>query len=92
MAVVKVIGYRTNVVMLTFSAHLFCLSLIKCLKQIRRLFVAVKWSVESLPSNPAAKIRLPARFGILICILGLGVYSLPVLCPVLSMAVVLTFC
>ena len=37
--------------------------------------VAVVWSVESLPSNPAGS-------GILISILGLGVCPLSVFCPV----------
>ena len=35
--------------------------------------VAVAWSVESLPSNPAARVPFPAGSGILISVLGLGV-------------------
>ena len=35
--------------------------------------VAEAWSVESLPSNPAARVRFPAGSGNLISILGLGV-------------------
>ena len=48
--------------------------------------VAVAWSVEYLPSNPAARVRFPARSGNLISVLGLGV------CPVLSSAEALTVC
>ena len=44
------------------------------------------WSVESLPSNPAARVRFPAESGILISVLGLGVS------PVLSPAEDLTLC
>ena len=40
--------------------------------------VAVAWSVESRPSNPAARVRFPAGSGILISVLGLGV------CPLCS--------
>ena len=35
--------------------------------------VVVAWSVDSLPSNPAARVRFPAGSGILISVLGLGV-------------------
>ena len=43
------------------------------------------WSVESLPSNPAARVRFPAGSGILISVLGLGVCPLFVLsCVVLD--------
>ena len=48
--------------------------------------VAVAWSVESLPSNPEALVIFPAGSEILISILGL------VVCPVLSLAVVLALC
>ena len=34
---------------------------------------AVAWLVESLPSNPEARVRVPGGSGILIPILGLGV-------------------
>ena len=45
------------------------------------LSVAVGWSVESLPSNPAARFRFPAGSGILISVQGLGVSPLcSVLC------------
>ena len=54
--------------------------------------VAVAWAVESLPSNPAARVRFPAGLGILISVLGLGVCPLPVFCPVLSSAEALTLC
>ena len=54
--------------------------------------VAVAWSVECLPSNPAARVRFPAGSGILIAILGLGVCPLFVFCPVLSRAEALTLC
>ena len=47
--------------------------------------VAVVWSVESLPSNPAGS-------GILIYVLGLDVRPLSVFCPVLSSAEALTLC
>ena len=43
--------------------------------------VAVAWSVEFLPSNPAARVRYPVGSGILISVLGLGVCPL---CSVLS--------
>ena len=36
------------------------------------------WSVEALPSNPAARVRFPAESGILVSVLGLGV------CPLCS--------
>ena len=49
-------------------------------------------SLESLPSNPAARVRFPAGSGILISILGLGVCSLPLFCPVLCLADALIFC
>ena len=48
--------------------------------------VAVAWSLESLASNPAARVLLPARSGILILVLGLSVCPLSVFCPVLSSA------
>ena len=38
-------------------------------------FVAVAWSVESLLSNPAARVRFPAGSGILISVLGIGCVS-----------------
>ena len=41
--------------------------------------VDVEWSVESLPSNLAARVRFPAGSGILISVLGLGVCVLCVL-------------
>ena len=44
--------------------------------------VAMVWSVESLPSNLAARVRFPAGSGILISVLGLGV------CPLCSVLVV----
>ena len=49
--------------------------------------VAVAWSVESMPSNPAARVRSPAGSEILICNLGLGVSF--VFRPVLSLALTL---
>ena len=61
-----------------------CLSIAMCVYQIsiysvRNYFqvypctpVAVAWSVEYLPSNPAARVRFPAGLGILISVLGLG--------------------
>ena len=55
-------------------------------------FVAMAWSVESLPSNPAARVGFPAGTGILIYVLGLGVCPLSVFCPVLSSAEDLTLC
>ena len=51
--------------------------------------VPVAWSVEFLPSN-RAWVRFPAVSEILISILELGVYSLSVFSPVLSLAVALT--
>ena len=39
------------------------------------------WSVESLPSKPAARVRFPAGSGILIYVLGLG------MCPLCSVCV-----
>ena len=56
----------------------------------KRMSVAVAWSVDTLPSNPAARVRFPGESGILISILGLGVSF--VFCPVLSLVVALTFC
>ena len=44
----------------------------------------MEWSVKSLPSNPAARVRFLAGSGILIYILGLGVYVLCVLSSVVS--------
>ena len=38
--------------------------------------VAVVWSVESLPSNPARRVQFPAGSGILIYIMGFGVCPL----------------
>ena len=46
--------------------------------------VAVAWSVESLPSNPVARVRFPPE--ILISVLELGVCPLSVFCSVLSSA------
>ena len=60
--------------------------------QISKWSVAVAWSVESLPSNPLARVRFPAGSGILIPILGLGVCPFSVFCLVLSSAEVLTLC
>ena len=54
--------------------------------------VAVVWPVESLPSNPAARVRFPAGSGILISVLGLGVCPFSLFCPVLSSAEALTLC
>ena len=54
--------------------------------------VAVAWSVESLPSNPAARVRFSAGSRILIPVLGLGVCPLSVFCHVLSSAEALTLC
>ena len=51
---------------------------------------SVVWSVESLSSNPAAWVRLPAGSGTLIYLLGLSVCSLSVFCSVLSLAVILS--
>ena len=42
------------------------------------------WSVESLPSNPAARVRFLVGSGILMSVLGLVVCPLSVFCPVLS--------
>ena len=55
---------------------------------IKDISVAVAWSVESLPSNQAARVRFPAVPGILIPILELGVC--PLCCPLLSLAEALT--
>ena len=52
---------------------------------IMRSSVAVAWSAESLPSNPAGS-------EISISVLGLGVCPLSVFCPVLSSAEALTLC
>ena len=54
--------------------------------------VAEAWSVEFLPSNPAARVRFPVGSGILISVLGLGVCPLSAFCPVLSPAKALTLC
>ena len=54
--------------------------------------IAVARLVEFLPSNPVARVRFPLGSGILISILALGVCPLTVVCPVLSLAVALTFC
>ena len=54
--------------------------------------VAVAWSVESLPSSPASRVRFPSGLGILILILWLGVCLLSVFCTVLSPAEALTLC
>ena len=51
--------------------------------------VTVAWSIESLPSYPATRVRSPAGSGILIPILGLGVCPF---CSVLSPADALTLC
>ena len=50
------------------------------------------WLVETLPSNTAARVRFPARSGILISVLELGMCPLPVFCPVLSTAEALALC
>ena len=42
------------------------------------------WSVESLPSKPAALVRFSAELEILISILGLGVHPLFISCDVSS--------
>ena len=52
--------------------------------EIIKLPIAVTWSVESLPSNTATRVRFSAGSGILIPILGLGVCPLS---SVLSYAV-----
>ena len=49
-----------------------------------QMTVAMAWSVESLPSNPAGRAQFLAESGILISILGLSVSF--VFCPVLSLA------
>ena len=61
--------------------------------------VAMAWSLESLLSNPAARVRFPAArvriqtgSGILISVLGLGLCSLSVFYSVLSSAEALTLC
>ena len=54
--------------------------------------VAVAWSVESLPSNPAVRVRFPARSEIWISVLDLGVFPLPIFCSVLSPAEALALC
>ena len=54
--------------------------------------VAVAWSVESLPSNPAARVRFPAGSGILISVLDWVCDLCLVSCPVLSSAESLTLC
>ena len=64
----------------------------KCFLVTGGIFFAVAWSVESLPSNPAARVRFPAGSGILISVLGLGVCPLSVFFPVLSSAEALTLC
>ena len=55
-------------------------------------FVAVAWSVESLLSNPAARVRFPAGSWILISVLGLDVCPLSVFCPLLFSAEALILC
>ena len=47
----------------------------------------MEWSVESLLSYPAARVRFPPDSEILICILGLGVSF--VFCLVLSLTIAL---
>ena len=54
--------------------------------------VCLVWSVESLPSNSAPRVRFPVGSGILIFILGLGVCTFYLFCLVLSLAVALSFC
>ena len=56
-----------------------------------RLTVNLAWSVQSLPSNRAVRVRFPAKSGILIATMGLSMCLLPVFCPVLSIAVLPTF-
>ena len=53
---------------------------------------AVKWSVEFLPHNPAARVRFLERTEILVYIMGLGLCPLSVFCPVLSLAKARIFC
>ena len=63
------VSYPTiHTVCLNFSNH-----------SLQRISVAVAWSVESLPSNPATRFRFPAGSGLLIFVLGLGVCPLCVL-------------
>ena len=45
-------------------------------KQFLTLSVAMAWSVQSLPSHPATRVRFPTGSGILIPTLGLGVCPL----------------
>ena len=59
---------------------------------IKARSVAVVWSVDSLTSNPAARVRFQAGSGILISVLGLGGCPSSVFCPVLSSAEALTLC
>ena len=54
--------------------------------------VAMAWSVESMPSNPAAQVRFLAGSGILISVLGLSVCTLSLFRPVLSTVEALTLC
>ena len=77
-SLLSVSNERQNAIYSHFSAGKF-LSLDSCQS------VAVAWSVESLPSNPAAGVQIPAGSGILIYVLGLGVCSLFVFCPVLPL-------
>ena len=58
----------------------------------RNLSVAVEWWVQSPAFNSAARVWFPEWSGNLISALELAVCSLSVLCPVLSLAVALTFC
>ena len=55
---------------------------------VRRL----AWTVESLPSNPAAPVRFPAGSGILIFYPVTGLCPLPMFRPLLSLAVARKFC
>ena len=54
--------------------------------------VAVARSVESLPSNPAARVRFPTGVRNLNFCPGIGVCPLSGFCPVLSSAEALTLC
>ena len=54
--------------------------------------VAVTWSLKSLTSYPAVRVRFLVGSGILIPILEKGICPLFVFCPVLSPAVALTLC